>query len=103
VPVSVARSSGVMGAFILMAIFHMYALWPVMTNEGLQRIGIFFLLNGVGSVTEAMIWGKRRHWLKTLLAWIFETALATWTAEKAGIPNGLSKIPWREMCEGPRH
>lgn len=89
---------GVLGAFVLMAIFHIYALAPIMSRDGLRRIGIFFLLNGVGTCTEALIWGKKKHWVKAVLAWGFETALATWTAAGAGIPNGLSHIPWRDVC-----
>lgn len=79
----------------------MYALAPIMSNAGLQRIGLFFVLNGFGTVGEAMVWGHKRHWLKTLLAWIFELSVASWTAEAARIPNGLSKIPWREVCDAP--
>ena len=101
VPVRVARSLGVVAAFGLMAIFHMYALAPILPKSSLIRIGQFFLLNGIGTVVEAMIWGKRSHWVKRVLAWTFETILATWTAQAAHIPNGLSKIPWRDMCGPP--
>ena len=101
VPVAVARSFGVFAAFGLMAIFHMYALAPILPWSSLLRIGWFFFLNGVGTVVEAMIWGKRRHWLKGVLAWTFETALATWVAQAAHIPNGLSHIPWKDMCGPP--
>jgi hypothetical protein len=45
------------------------------------------------------VWGKKKHLLKTVLAWIFETSLATWTASGVNIPNGLSKILWRELCD----
>ena len=93
-----ARSCGVFAAFGLMAIFHMFILAPILPWSSLSRIGLFFFLNGVGTVVEAMIWGKRRHWLKGVLAWIFETALASWTAQAAHIPNGLSHIPWKDMC-----
>ncbi|MCJ1370149.1 hypothetical protein MMC20_001361 [Loxospora ochrophaea] len=98
VPVAVARSLGVFAAFGLMAIFHMYALLPILPSSGLVRIGLFFFLNGVGTVVEAMIWGKRRHWTKAVLAWTFEVALATWTAQAAHIPSGLSNIPWQSIC-----
>ncbi len=101
VPVVVARSLGVIAAFGLMAIFHIYALAPILPKSSLIRIGLFFLLNGIGTVVEAMLWGKRRHWVKAVLAWTFETMLATWTAQAAHIPNGLSKIPWRDMCGPP--
>lgn len=101
VPVVIARSLGVFAAFGLMAVFHMYVLAPILPMSSLLRIGAFFLLNGVGTVAETMVWGTRRHWLKAVLAWTFETALATWTAEGVHIPNGLSKIPWKEMCGSP--
>lgn len=98
-PIPIARSFGVLGAFGLMAIFHVYALSPMINSEGLMRIGMFFLLNGVAAVAEAMIWGHKRHWLKTVFAWSFEVAIASWTAQAVRIPNGLSKIPWHEMCD----
>jgi hypothetical protein len=77
----------------------MYGLAPIMDATGLLRIGIFFFLNGVATVIEAMIWGQRKHWLRTVLAWVFEITIASWTAEAARIPNGLSRIPWRELCD----
>lgn len=82
-----------------MAVFHVYALSPIMDPACLQRIGIFFTLNGIAVVAEALIWGHRKHWLKTALAWAFEVAIAGWTAEAARIPNGLSRIPWGELCD----
>ena len=100
VPVSIARGFGVMGAFVLMGWFHVYSLTPLLPRDSLVRIGLFFFLNGVGTVAETAIWGRKRHWVKTLLAWSFEVTLATWTAEASHIPNGLSRIPWKDMC-GP--
>jgi hypothetical protein len=99
VPIPIARSLGVFAAFGLMAIFHMYALAPILPWAALQRIGIFFLLNGVATVSEAMVWGKRRSVLKAILAWAFEISVATWTAKGLEIPNGLSKIDWRSVCD----
>jgi hypothetical protein len=99
VPVVVARSLGVLGAFILMALFHIYALYPILTSEGLFRIGAFFFLNGIATVTEAAIWGHKRHWVKTVLAWIFQTSMSSWTAAGLNIPPGLKNIPWKTMCD----
>ncbi|KAI9758576.1 MAG: hypothetical protein M4579_003011 [Chaenotheca gracillima] len=98
VPVVVARSLGVLGAFTLMGIFHIYALEPILPRESLERIGLFFLLNGIGTVFEAALWGRKKHWIRTLLAWTFETCLATWTAQAARIPSGLHNVPWKELC-----
>lgn len=95
----IAQPLGVIGAFGLMGLFHMYALQPILRPEGLIRIGLFFLLNGVAVVVEAMIWGKKRHWLKALLAWVFEACIASWAASYMSIPHGLSKIPWKEICD----
>jgi hypothetical protein len=81
VPVSVARGLGILGAFGLMAVFHIYALAPILPQESLFRIGIFFVINGVATVAETAVWGKRHHWLKTVLAWTFEIVIATWTAQ----------------------
>lgn len=81
-----------------MAIFHMFALQPILSKTALIRVGVFFFLNGVATVSEAAVWGKKKHWLKTVVAWIFETSMASWTANGMEFPNGLSKIPWREVC-----
>jgi hypothetical protein len=99
VPVVIARALGVFGAFSVMALFHIYGLMPILDREALFRVGVFFFLNGIATVSEAIVWGKKKHLLKTVLAWIFETSLATWTASGVNIPNGLSKIPWRELCD----
>ncbi|KAI9825261.1 MAG: hypothetical protein M1832_001295 [Thelocarpon impressellum] len=98
VSAKVARSAGILGAFVLMAAFHVYALEPLLPRRSTVRIGLFFLLNGVGTVVEGAIWGRRRHWAKTALAWVFEIWLASWTAEVAHIPKGLGKIAWHEIC-----
>ncbi|TVY19271.1 putative long-chain-alcohol O-fatty-acyltransferase 7 [Lachnellula arida] len=103
VPVRIARSLGILGAFGLMAIFHAYALTPILSKPEITRICLFFLLNGIATVAEGAVWGKKRHWVKAVLAWIFETAVSSWTAAGMNFPNGLSKIPWRDICNAPRY
>lgn len=103
VPVAVARSLGVLAAFSLTAAFHVYALYPILDQGALLRIGAFFFLNGVGTVSEAAIWGHKKHWTEAALAWIFQTTLASWTAKGLSIPNGLSRIRWSEICDAPAY
>ncbi|KAI9848955.1 MAG: hypothetical protein M1837_005844 [Sclerophora amabilis] len=98
VPAVIARSLGVMGAFGLMAIFHIYALQPILPRSSLRRIGLFFLYNGIATVGEAAVWGRKKHWTKTLIAWTFETCLAAWTVQAAYIPRGLDNVPWKDFC-----
>lgn len=97
-PLPVARSLGVLAAFGLMSIFHVVALSPLLSPAGLLRVGAFFLLNGVATVGEVMVWGRRRSWVRAALAWGFETAVATWTAEKCGIPRGFGGVRWADVC-----
>lgn len=86
-----------------MGLFHVYAIAPIIDREALVRIGLFFVLNGIATVFEAMIWGRKRHWMKAVLAWIFETVLASWTASALNLPSGLSKITWAEVCHPPSY
>lgn len=82
-----------------MAIFHVFALAPILKAKALERIGLFFVVNGVATVAEAKIWGRKKHWARVILAWAFEITIATWTAHGVPIPNGLSKIRWRGICD----
>ncbi|KIN04750.1 hypothetical protein OIDMADRAFT_17670 [Oidiodendron maius Zn] len=99
VPDVIARPIGVLGAFSLMSLFHIYALQPILDQEGTIRVGLFFFLNGVATVVETMIWGNKKHWLKTLLSWAFETSVATWAISGMSIPHGLWRIRWEEICD----
>lgn len=85
-------------SFVLMAVFHVYGLWPLLPGPALLRIGAFFILNGVGTVVEEAIWGRRVHWVKTVLAWAYEFAVASWTAEGLNIPEGLAGIDLMALC-----
>ncbi|KAG4027345.1 hypothetical protein MFRU_031g00920 [Monilinia fructicola] len=98
VPVPIARSVGILAAFFLMAVFHVYALAPMLTDKALLRIGMFFVLNGFATVGEALVWGRRESWVKTGLAWVTEMSLAAWTAGALGIPRGVHGIRWGELC-----
>jgi hypothetical protein len=98
IPIQIARAAGVVASFFLMGIFHVYGLWPLLSAPALARIGAFFVLNGVGTVVEEAIWGSRVHWVKTALAWTFELAVASWTAEGLNIPEGLAGIDWMAIC-----
>src|SRR6202012_3266327 len=57
VPVVIARAIGVLGAFTLMAMFHIYGLMPILNREALFRVGVFFFVNGIATVSEASVWG----------------------------------------------
>ncbi|RKF60239.1 hypothetical protein OnM2_052051 [Erysiphe neolycopersici] len=91
-PDGISRSAGVLGAFSLMAVFHMYCLYPVLDQKAVNRIGLFFVLNGIATLTEAAIWGKKKHWAKAALAWTFQTILATWVASSIDLPSNTLKI-----------
>ncbi|EEH08451.1 conserved hypothetical protein [Histoplasma capsulatum G186AR] len=99
VPVSIARALGVVASFGLMGFFHVYGLKPLLPFDALARIYAFFILNGVGAVIEDAIWGRETHWGKTILAWVFELAIASWTVEGLSVPRGLKNIQWTTICD----
>ncbi|OAX83959.1 hypothetical protein ACJ72_01680 [Emergomyces africanus] len=99
VPVSIARAVGVIASFGLMGFFHVYGLKPLLPLDALARIYAFFLLNGVGTVIEDVIWGRETHWGKTILAWVFELAIASWTVEGLSVPQGLKNVRWASICD----
>ena len=97
-PRAAARSAGVFASFVLMAVFHMHALAPLLSNEGLKRIGLFFVGNGVLTVVEVIVWGRRKHWARALAAWIIETAFASWVVLAIPVAHGLMELNWKEIC-----
>ena len=101
IPVALARSLGVLGAFSLMGAFHVYALAPILSRSGLVRIWWFFFFNGVATVAEALLWGRKRHWAKTVLGWTFQALVSAWTIQATEIPHGLSQVAWRDICGSP--
>lgn len=101
-PRVVARGVAVVSGFALMALFHMYALSPVVDDDGLGRVGVFFVGNGVMTVVEAMVWGKKKHWVRAAAAWVLELGIASWAVEGFGLPDGLVRAEWEGMCRPRR-
>lgn len=60
-PKKVASSAGVVAAFVLMGLFHVVAYHPIVAVEGLKRMGLFFVFNGILTVAEVAVWGKKKH------------------------------------------
>ncbi|KAF2201774.1 hypothetical protein GQ43DRAFT_335495, partial [Delitschia confertaspora ATCC 74209] len=98
-PKALSRSAGVVSGFALMAIFHVYALSPLLNSEGMWRIGVFFTANGVFTVLEVAIWGRKRHWARGVIAWIVESWLATWTVVAIPVADGVLGANWRALCK----
>lgn len=82
-----------------MGVFHAYALAPLLPVDALARVCAFFLLNGIGTVIEDAVWGRHMHWGKTLLAWVFELGIASWTVEGLSVPKGLRNVAWSSICD----
>ncbi|KAK2812002.1 hypothetical protein FQN50_001710 [Emmonsiellopsis sp. PD_5] len=99
VPESIARAIGVIASFSLMGLFHVYGLRPLLPFDALARIYAFFLLNGFGTVVEDALWGRETHWGKTIVAWVFELIIASWTVEGLEVPKGLRDIRWSSICD----
>ncbi|KAJ9669284.1 hypothetical protein H2201_000636 [Coniosporium apollinis] len=68
VPHTIAKGAGILAVFVLMGFYHVYALLPLLSAEGLRRILVFFAGNGLLTVLEFAVWGKRKHWLKAAMA-----------------------------------
>ncbi|KAF2799135.1 hypothetical protein K505DRAFT_321387 [Melanomma pulvis-pyrius CBS 109.77] len=100
IPRAAARGAAVVASFVLMAAFHVYALAPLLSLEGRKRIGVFFVGNGVLTVLESVVWGRRRHWLRAGMAWGVELALASWTVGAAEVADGVLAVDWRALCVG---
>lgn len=97
-PRSMARSAGVLASFSLMAVFHMFALAPLLSHEGVKRVGLFFVGNGVLTVMEVMFWGRKKHWARAVLAWPIETAFASWIVSAMPITHRVMELDWRQIC-----
>ncbi|PGH09635.1 hypothetical protein AJ80_07664 [Polytolypa hystricis UAMH7299] len=98
IPTPIARAVGMITAFALMGAFHVYAMTPLLPEQALWRIFAFFVMNGIGTVIEDAIWKRHTHWGKTILAWVFELAIASWTVEGLEIPKGLGEVRVSDVC-----
>ncbi|KAF2634158.1 hypothetical protein P280DRAFT_318991 [Massarina eburnea CBS 473.64] len=97
-PRSLVRSCAIVASFALMGVFHMYAMAPILSDEGMRRIVIFFVANGVCTVIEVAFWGKKRHWVRAVIAWTIELSLASWTVAKCQVADGVLSADWRGLC-----
>jgi hypothetical protein len=97
-PRSLIRSCAVVASFSLMGVFHMYAMRPILSEEGQRRICLFFVANGVFTVIEVAVWGKKRDWRRAISAWIIELGLASWTVAECEVADGLLHADWRGLC-----
>src|SRR5271155_2142872 len=91
-------AGGVVGGFAVMAVFHVWALAPYMPADGLVRVAVFFMANGVGSIVDYWIWGAKDGWVRGLVNWGFEVFWAQWTVQKCDIPDGLFAIDFKNIC-----
>ncbi|EPS38703.1 hypothetical protein H072_7558 [Dactylellina haptotyla CBS 200.50] len=99
-PKPLARGSGVVGAFTLMGIFHAYIGWSVMTDvvDGWTKVVGFFMLNGVATVFEDLVWGRKKSWVRAMLAWVFEISLASWAVSGVEFPYELWLVHDPRFC-----
>jgi hypothetical protein len=102
IPPAPSRAAGVISAFGLMAAFHVYSLVPLLPSSALWRIGLFFIVNGIYTVAEAAVWGRRKHCAKRWMAIAFQLAMTSWTVKACHIPLGLGQLDWRKICDTPQ-
>jgi len=91
-------AAGVLAAFTIMAVFHVWAFAPYVSPQGLFRIGCFFVGNGVGCIVDFHLWGKKSTWTRTVVSWTYEIYLAQFTAAKCDIPDGLLATDFGRLC-----
>jgi hypothetical protein len=89
---------GVLAGFGVMAIFHVWSLAPYVKPEGLLRVALFFMANGVGCVIDYAIWGERSTVLRTIVSWIYEIYWAQYTIAKCDLPGPWIEIDFEHMC-----
>jgi hypothetical protein len=90
--------SGVLGGFTLMAVFHVWALAPYVKPEGLFRVALFFMANGVGSIVDYWIWERRNTKTRIIVNWMYEVFWAQYAVAKCDIPDGLLAIDFKNIC-----
>lgn len=95
-----ARGMGVIAAFTLMGTFHGYVGWPVMhdVKDGWTRVVGFFVLNGIATVFDDLVWGRTKNWMRTVMAWVFEIAIASWAVRDVEFPNELWLVQNPRFC-----
>jgi hypothetical protein len=89
---------GVLGGFGVMAIFHVWSLAPYVRPEGLVRVALFFLANGVGSLADYWMWGKRNTPERVIINWMYEIFWSQYAIAKCDVPNGLAAIDFQRIC-----
>lgn len=92
------RLYGVVAAFLLMGIWHAWALAPILPTPGMFRVCCFFVLQALGCSLDATVFGHTHSRLRSLLSWIFCLSSATWTVKELHIPDGVWEIDWRNIC-----
>jgi hypothetical protein len=81
-----------------MAGFHVWALVPYVKPEGLVRVAVFFLANGVGSIADFWMWGNRNTPERVIINWLYEIYWSQYAVAKCDIPDGLMAIDFRRIC-----
>ena len=81
-----------------MAVFHVWSFEPYVGREGLIRIGLFFIANGVGSIVDFWIWGTKNTLVRIFVNWVFEVFWAQYAAAKCDVPDGLMAIDFKNIC-----
>ncbi|KAF3902605.1 hypothetical protein ABW21_db0208575 [Orbilia brochopaga] len=99
-PRNVAAGGGVIAAFALMGVFHAYIGWAVMRDSvrGWAVVVGFFVANGVATVVESAVWGRRQSWLRAALAWGVELSLASWAMSGVEFPGWLWRVHDPRFC-----
>jgi hypothetical protein len=72
------RSLGVVGAFALSGAWHGWAVIPWDGYTLALKVGMMFVMQGVGCLLEWGIWGRRKTLAKRACAWVWALGWAGW-------------------------